>query len=193
MRRIGVLLPATADDANSGLPRRVPSGTGAIGLDHRPQRPHQHPLGYDQCRRIRRHAAELAALAPEVVLAFGASAVGPMVEATRTIPIVFPAVVDPVGAGFVASLNRPGGNATRVMSLRIPVSAGSGWSCFKEIAPTVTRAAVLRDPAITSGIGLFGVIQAMASSLRMEVTTDQFARRRPRARLRHSPAPRMAA
>ena len=113
--------------------------------------------------------AELAALAPEVVLAFGASAVGPMVEATRTIPIVFPAVVDPVGAGFVASLNRPGGNATGFMSFEYGL--GGKWlELLKEIAPTVTRAAVLRDPAITSGIGLFGVIQAMVSSLRMEVT-----------------------
>ena len=95
---------------------------------------------------IRRHAAELAALAPDVILAFGASTVGPLLQATRTVPIVFPVVGDPVGAGFVDSLARPGGNATGFMSYEY--SLGGKWlELLKQIAPGVTRVAVLRDPA----------------------------------------------
>ena len=118
---------------------------------------------------MRRHAAELVALAPDVILAFGTSSVGPLLQATRTVPIVFPVAADPVGAGFVHSLARPGGNATGFMTFEYGI--GGKWlELLKEIAPTVTRVAVLRDPAIASGIGQFGVIQAMAPSLRVEVT-----------------------
>ena len=117
---------------------------------------------------IRRHAAELAALAPDVILAHGASTVGPLLQVTRSVPIVFPTTVDPVGAGFVDSLARPGGNATGFMSFEYGI--GAKWlELLKQIAPGVTRVAVLRDPAIPSGIGQFGVIQAAAPSLRMEV------------------------
>ena len=117
---------------------------------------------------IRRHAAELAALAPDVILAHGASTVGPLLQATRTVPIVFPVVVDPVGAGFVDSLARPGGNATGFMAFEYSLS-GKWLELLKQIAPGVTRAAVLRDPTIASGTGQFGVIQAVAPSLRVEV------------------------
>jgi putative ABC transport system substrate-binding protein len=118
---------------------------------------------------IRKHAAELAALAPDVILAAGAAVVGPLLQATRTVPIVFVIVPDPVGAGFVDSLARPGGNATGLTSFEYSISAK--WlELLKQIAPGVTRAAVLRDPAISTGIGQFGAIQAVAPSLGMEVT-----------------------
>ena len=100
--------------------------------------------------RIRRHAAELVALAPDVILANGTSAVGPLLQATRTVPIVFVTVTDPVGAGFVDSLARPGGNATGFIDVRIQL--GAKWlELLKQIAPGVTRVAVLRDPALAAG------------------------------------------
>ena len=95
---------------------------------------------------IRRHAAELAALAPDVILAAGTSTVGPLLQATRTVPIVFTLVADPVGAGFVDSLARPGGNATGFMTFEFSMS-GKWLELLKQIAPGVTRVAVLRDPA----------------------------------------------
>ena len=118
---------------------------------------------------IRKYAAELVALAPDVILAAGTSTVGPLLQATRTVPIVFVNVADPVGAGFVDSLARPGGNATGFMQFEYGMSAK--WlELLKQIAPGVTRAAVLRDPAITSGIGQFAVIQSVAPSLGVEVS-----------------------
>ena len=112
--------------------------------------------------------AELVALAPDVILAHGASTVGPLLQATRTIPVVFPSVVDPVGAGFVDSLARPGGNATGFMSVEFGI--GGKWlELLKEISPSVTRAAILRDPANPSGPAQFGIIQAAAPSLGMAI------------------------
>ena len=119
---------------------------------------------------IRRHAAELAALAPDVILAAtGTATVAPLLQATRTVPIVFAVVIDPVGAGFVASLARPGGNATGFTIFEYGMS-GKWLELLKEIAPAVTRAAVLRDPAIASGIGQFAAIQAVAPSLGVELS-----------------------
>ena len=119
---------------------------------------------------IRRHAAELAALAPDVVLAgTGTATVAPLLQATRTVPIVFVLVIDPVGAGFVDSLARPGGNATGFVQFEYGLS-GKWLELLKEIAPRVTRAAVLRDPAITAGIGQWGAIQSAAPSLGLEVS-----------------------
>ena len=118
---------------------------------------------------IRKYAAELVALAPDVILATGSSTVGPLLQATRTVPIVFAIVADPVGAGFVDSLARPGGNATGFMQFEYSLSAK--WlELLKQIAPGVTRAAVLRDPAITAGIGQFAVIQSVAPSVGVEVS-----------------------
>ena len=117
---------------------------------------------------IRKQAAELVALAPDVILASGTSTVGALLQATRTVPIVFPFVVDPVGAGFVDSLARPGGNATGF--LLFEYSLGGKWlELLKQIAPGVTRVAVLRDAA-ASGQGQFGAIQAVAPSLKLEVS-----------------------
>jgi putative ABC transport system substrate-binding protein len=117
---------------------------------------------------IRRHAAELAALAPDVILVHGAQAAGPLLQATRTVPVVFVNVADPVGAGFVASLARPGGNATGFMAFEYSIS-GKWLELLREIAPGVTRVAVIRDPATPTGPAQFGVIQAVAPSLRAEV------------------------
>ena len=119
--------------------------------------------------RIRRHAEELAALAPNVILASGTVTIGPLLQATRTVPIVFVNVADPVGAGFVDSLSRPGGNTTGFVQFEYTLS-GKWVELLKQIAPGVTRAAVLRDPAITSGIGQFAVIQAVAPSFGIEVS-----------------------
>jgi putative ABC transport system substrate-binding protein len=169
MRRIGILLPAAADDTE--FQTRI--GAFLQGLQQ---------LGWTIGRNVRidtrwaganavevrKHAAELAALAPEVILAYGSSALGPLLQATRTVPIVFAGVADPVGAGFVDSLARPGGNATGFMSYEYGLS-GKWLELLQQIAPSVSRVAVLRDPALTSGTGQFGAIQAVAPSLRVEV------------------------
>jgi putative tryptophan/tyrosine transport system substrate-binding protein len=117
----------------------------------------------------RKYAVELVALAPDVILANGSSSTGPLLEATRTVPIVFVIVPDPVGAGFVDSLARPGGNATGFSQFEYAV--GGKWlGLLKEIAPRVTRVGVLRDVAIAAGAAQFGVIQAAAASLRTELS-----------------------
>ena len=111
----------------------------------------------------------MIALAPDVILAYGAGAVAPLLQATHTVPIVFPVVADPVAGGFVDSLARPGGNATGFMSSEY--SIGGKWlELLKQVAPTVTRVAVLRDPTTPTGPAQFGVIQAVAPSLRVEVS-----------------------
>jgi ABC-type uncharacterized transport system substrate-binding protein len=117
---------------------------------------------------IRKSAEELAALAPDVILSTGTASLAPLLQATRTVPIVFNNVADPVGAGFVDSLSRPGGNATGFMQFEYDLS-GKWLELLKQIAPGVTRAAVLRDPTITSGIGQFAVIQSVAPSVGVEV------------------------
>jgi putative ABC transport system substrate-binding protein len=116
----------------------------------------------------RKYAAELVALASDVILAIGNVTLAPLLEATRTVPVVFTVVIDPVGAGFVDSLSRPGGNVTGFMMFEYSFVAK--WlELLKEIAPSVTRAAVLRDPTIPAGIGQFAVIQSVAPSLGIEV------------------------
>ena len=118
---------------------------------------------------IRRHVAELVALAPDVILANGTSTLGPLLQVSRTIPIVFDQVTDPVGSGYVESLAKPGGNATGFTAREYGVS-GKWLEVLKQIAPSVTRAGVIRNPAVRSGSGQFGAIQAVAPYLRMEVT-----------------------
>ena len=117
----------------------------------------------------RRHAAELVALAPDIIVAHGASTVGPVLQATRTVPVVFPISSDPVGAGFVESLARPGGNATGFLSTEYSMAAK--WlEMLKEIAPRITRAAVLRDGTQVAGTAQFAAMQTVAPSLRVEIT-----------------------
>ena len=118
---------------------------------------------------IRKYTAELVALAPDVIVATGSPTVGPLLQATRTVPIVFVNVADPVGAGFVDSLARPGGNATGFINFEYGI--GAKWlELLKKMVPGVTRIAVVRDPAITSGIGQFGAIQSVATSFGVELT-----------------------
>jgi putative tryptophan/tyrosine transport system substrate-binding protein len=117
----------------------------------------------------RKYATELVALAPDVILAAGGSTIAPLLEATHTIPIVLTLSVDPVGAGFVDSLQRPGGNATGFMVFEYSLS-GKWLELLKQIAPDVTRAAVLRDPTSPTGTGQFAVIQAVAPSLGVDVS-----------------------
>jgi putative tryptophan/tyrosine transport system substrate-binding protein len=171
VRRVGVLLPAAADDLQyqtwvgaflQGLAQLGWLIGRNVRIDTR--------WATTNAAEVRRHAAELAALAPDVILAHGASSVVALQQATRTVPIVFPVAVDPVGAGIVDSLARPGGNATGFMT--IEYSLGGKWlELLKQIAPGMTRVAVLRDPANPGGPALFGIIQAVAPSLRMEVNS----------------------
>ena len=120
--------------------------------------------------RIRKYVTELATLAPDIIVATGAATLGPVLQATRTVPIVFAVVPDPVGAGFVETLSRPGGNATGFTQFEYNLS-GKWLELLKQIAPGVTRAAVLRDPAMPDGIGQFAVIQSVAPSVGMEVSS----------------------
>jgi putative tryptophan/tyrosine transport system substrate-binding protein len=168
MRRIGVLWYLAADDKEGQA--RLAAFTQTL-----------QQLGWSKGRNLRidtrwataddigRHSAELAALAPDVlVAATGTATVAPLLQATRTVPIVFVTVVDPVGAGFVATLARPGGNATGFTIYEYSMS-GKWLELLKEIAPRVTRAAVLRDPAVASGIGQFGAVQIVAPSLGVDL------------------------
>jgi len=119
--------------------------------------------------KARKYAAELVALAPDVILAVSSVSLAPLLQATRTVPIVFVGIVDPVGSGFINSLSRPGGNATGFMVFDYDLSAK--WlELLKEIAPGVARAAILRDSAIPTGIGQFAVIQSVSRSVGVEVS-----------------------
>ena len=118
--------------------------------------------------RARTYAAELVALAPDLILTSGASTLGVMLQVSRAVPVVFVGAADPVGAGFVESLGRPGGNATGFTSYEYSMS-GKWLELLKEMAPGMKRVAVLRDPAISAGIGQFGSIQTAAPSLGVEL------------------------
>jgi putative tryptophan/tyrosine transport system substrate-binding protein len=170
MRRIGVLLPASTDD--SEYPILVKAFVGQLDQ-----------LGWTEGHNMRidirwaggdvdsnrRHAEELVALAPDVIMASGNTSAGPLLQTTRTIPVVFTIVPDAVGAGLVDSLARPGGNATGFISFGYDI--GGKWlELLKEIAPHATRVAVLRDPALTAGVGQWSAIQTAARSFGMEAT-----------------------
>src|SRR5262249_39660995 len=118
---------------------------------------------------IRRHAAELAALAPDVILVSGDTAIPILLQATRTVPILFPIAADPVAAGFVDSLARPGANATGFTTFEYGIS-GKWLELLREIAPSAKRVGVVRDRTITTGIGQFSAIQSLAQTLGVEVS-----------------------
>ncbi|MGA7163844.1 MAG: ABC transporter substrate-binding protein, partial [Pseudolabrys sp.] len=161
VRRIGVLMYLPADDTE-GQARLAAFTQALTQLGWSDGHNLRIDTRYATADDIRRHAAELAALAPDVILAgTGTATVAPLLQATRTVPIVFAVVIDPVGAGFVDSLARPGGNATGFTVFEYSMS-GKWLELLKEIAPNVTRVAVLRDPAIASGIGQFGAVQIVA-------------------------------
>jgi putative ABC transport system substrate-binding protein len=169
IRRIGVLLPAPKDDPDyqpwvGAFVKRLEE----LGwIDGRNVRVDVHWATANPIE-IRKQAAELVALAPDVILAPGTSTVGPLMQATHTIPIVFPIIADPVAGGFADSLAHPGGNATGFMLFEYSMS-GKWLELLKQIAPDVTRVAVLGDPDTPTGPAQFGVIQAVAPSLRVEV------------------------
>jgi ABC-type uncharacterized transport system substrate-binding protein len=170
VRRIGMLLPATADDlefqAQIALFLQTLALLGwTVGRNMRIDTRWAGTNAAD----VRRHAAELVALAPDVILAHNALAVAPLLQMTRTVPIVFAVAGDPVGAGLVDSLARPSGNVTGFMSYEFS-QAGKRLELLKQIAPNVTRAAVFRDATQGSGTAQFAAIQALAPSLKMEVT-----------------------
>jgi putative tryptophan/tyrosine transport system substrate-binding protein len=171
MRRIGELQAIAADDPEA----QAQNAAFLQGLQQ---------LGWTDGRNVhidtrwaagnandaRKYAAELVALAPDVIFATGDASVGPLLQATHNVPIVFAIVPDPVGAGFVDSLSRPGGNATGFMMFEYNLS-GKWLELLKQIAPDLTRVAVLRDPAISAGIGQFAVIQSVAPSVGVEVSS----------------------
>src|SRR5262245_56294119 len=170
MRRIGVLMNLTSDDAEgqarlAAFLQGLQEAGWAVGRNVRIDL----RWGGGDPESFRKQAAELVALAPDVVFASGIPAATPLLQATRTVPIVFAQVVDPVGAGLVASLARPGGNATGFTSAEYAF-AGKWVELIKEIAPSVTRVAVLRDAGSSSGIGYLGAVQLAASSFGMELT-----------------------
>jgi putative ABC transport system substrate-binding protein len=170
MRRIGLLMSQAANDTE-GQARVASFLQGLQVLGWRVGRNTQIDVRWSagNAEDVRKYAAELVALASDVILSNGTPAVAALLQATRTVPIVFTAVADPVGAGFVDSLARPGGNATGFISLEYGLSA-KWMELLKEIAPGTTRAAVLRDPTITAGIGQFAAIQTAAPSLGVEVS-----------------------
>jgi putative ABC transport system substrate-binding protein len=168
MRRIGVLVAVADDPESRGRITAFVQALQELGWTEGRDVRIDARWGGGDPDRFRRYATELVALAPDVILVSGGSGMGPMLQATRTVPIVFVQVTDPVGAGFVDSLPRPGGNATGFTHFEYGISAK--WlQLLKEIAPGVTRAAVLRDPAIASGVGQFAVIQSVAPPLGVEL------------------------
>jgi ABC-type uncharacterized transport system substrate-binding protein len=171
MRRIGVLMPGTgtADDTEyqtrlaaflHGLRQLGWSDDRNVRIDIR--------WAAGDTNLFRKYAAELIALAPDVILAPGSTSLGPLLQATRTVPIVFTTILDPVGAGFVDSLARPGGNATGFIAFEYGLS-GKWLELLRQIAPSLTRVAILRDPATAAGIGQFAAIQSVAPSFGVEL------------------------
>jgi len=169
MRRIGVLHTPAADDAE-GQARNTAflKGLSELGWTEGRNVRIDSRWGASDPDNVRKYAAEFVALAPDVILATGSATVGPLLQATRTVPIVFVGVPDPVGAGFVENLARPGGNATGLMTIEAGMS-GKWLELLKEIAPSVRRVAVIRDPALAVGAGQFGAIQSVAPSFGVEL------------------------
>jgi putative tryptophan/tyrosine transport system substrate-binding protein len=169
MRSVGVLTPFAAH--NTEGQNRVTAFAQALqqlGWSVGQNARLHYRWGDGTSATIQKYAAELVALAPDVILADSSAALSPLLQGTQTIPIVFAIVADPVGAGYVETLARPGGNATGFTPFEYGV-AGKWLELLKEIAPRVTRAAVLRDPAIAAGPGQFGALQAVAPSLGVEL------------------------
>jgi len=170
IKRIGVLMNVAADDPE-GQARIVAFVQGLQQLGWSDGRNVQIDIrwGGGDPERIHKYAAELVALAPDAILATSTIVVRPLQQATHTVPIVFTSVIDPVGGGFVDSLARPGGNTTGFTLFEYGLS-GKWPELLKQIAPSVTRAAVLRDATITTSVGQFAVIQAVAPSLGVELS-----------------------
>jgi putative ABC transport system substrate-binding protein len=170
VRRIGVLVGASADGLDAQARLAVfRQGLQQLGWTDGRNLRIDTRWGAANADDIRKYAAELVALAPDVILAAGNAPVERLLQATRTLPIVFAIVLDPVGSGIVDSLSRPGGNATGFMQFEYSLTAK--WlELLKQVAPGVTRAAVLRDSTVAAGIGQFAVIQSVAPSVGVEVS-----------------------
>jgi len=170
MRRIGVLMSTPADD-KEGQARINAFVQGLRELGWADGRNVRFDIRWTagDVDRARQYASELVTLMPDVILASGGSVVGPLLQATRTVPIVFTQTPDPVGAGFVTNLARPGGNATGFSNFDYNI--GGKWlELLKQIAPGVTRVAVIRDPATPQGIGQFSAVYAVAPPLGLDVS-----------------------
>jgi ABC-type uncharacterized transport system substrate-binding protein len=170
VRRIGVLMTQAEDDPEGqtrllALAQGLQESGWTIGRNVRIDT----RWGQGDAERYRRYAAELVALAPDVILVNGPAALAQLQQATRSVPILFVNVVDPVGAGFVASVARPGGNATGFMLSEYSTS-GKWLELLKEIAPRVTRAAIIRDPTLTATVAQFAAIQSAAASVGVELS-----------------------
>jgi putative tryptophan/tyrosine transport system substrate-binding protein len=170
VRRIGILVIASPHDAEfqgwiGALLQALALSGWIIGQNIRVET----RWSGGSASEIRRHAAELVALAPDLILGHGSAAVGALLQATRTVPIVFPVTNDPVGTGFVESLARPATNATGFMTMEFSM-AGKWLELLKEFAPHVTRVAVLRDATQGAGMSQFAAVQTAAPSLRIVVT-----------------------
>jgi len=168
LRRIGVLTGGSGPDSQARLAMFL-QALAQLGWTEGQNVRLEVRQGGGDADAIRKHAAELAALSPDVIVTIGGTATGRLLQATRTVPIVFTIVPDPVGSGFVDSLSRPGGNATGFTQFEYSLS-GKWLELLKEISPGVTRAAVLRDSGVPAGIGQFAVIQAVAPVLGIEVS-----------------------
>jgi ABC-type uncharacterized transport system substrate-binding protein len=169
VRRIGVLMPVADDPEGQARIAAFLQGLQQLGWAEGRNLQIDTRWGAGDADRFRKYAAELVALAPDVILAAGGAVVPPLLQATRSVPIVFTQTPDPVGAGFVDSLARPGGNATGFLTFEYGISAK--WlELLKEIAPRVTRAAVIRDAAIASGTGQWGALQSVAPSFGIELS-----------------------
>ena len=167
MRRVGVLMATVASQESMAWYTAFLQRLQELGwIDGRNVRMDIRWVAGD-AERARKYAGELVALAPDVIMAVGSAGLGPVLQTTRTVPIVFALIVDPVGSGFVKSLSRPGGNVTGFMQFEYTLS-GKWPELLKEITPNVKRVAVLRDAALASGIGQFAVIQASAASVGVE-------------------------
>jgi putative tryptophan/tyrosine transport system substrate-binding protein len=170
VRRVGVLTPFAADDPEgqariAALQQRLQQLGWTEGRNVR----FEYRWAGSDAERLRRYAAELVALGPDVILATGGTSLTPLLQSTRTVPIIFANVPDPVGSGFVESLARPGGNATGFMQFDYGLSAK--WlELLKQVAPDTTRVGVIRDATIPFGIGQFAVIQSVAPSVGVEVS-----------------------
>jgi putative ABC transport system substrate-binding protein len=172
MWRIGVFFAGAADAHDTDTQPRINAfhqGLRELGWSDGRNMQIDYRWGGGNAELIRRYSEELVALAPDVIFSSGAATVAPLLQMTRSVPIVFVGVVDPVGAGFVDTLARPGGNATGFILFEYGLS-GKLLELLKEVAPGVTRAAVIRDAALSAGTGQFGAIQSVAPSLGIEVS-----------------------
>ena len=170
VRRIGVFSPFAADDPEAQARNAVfEQSLRQLGWTVGQNLQIELRVGANNAEHMRKQAAELAALAPDVLLVVGTSAAVLLLQATQTIPVVFVNLADPVGAGLVQSLARPGGNATGFTSFEYSLS-GKWIELLKQIAPHITRVAVLRDPTSVGAVGQFSAIQTVAQSLGVELT-----------------------